>query len=250
MGLTTARLIIDPPQDGVWNMSLDQALLESMDDDPQITLRLYRWTPATLSLGYFQKNHERSEHALSSSLPVVRRASGGGAIVHDDELTYSLFVPTVGRFSNGNRDIYDLVHGCAIQVLSEFGIRANLYVQAEEQSPPNPNPFLCFQRRADGDLILGGFKVGGSAQRRSKSAVLQHGSFLLATSKHAPELPGIKEISGVTLNIDDFADRFVKAFGSAKSLQFVKWEIPARVAQRASEIGKSRFGNETWTKNR
>src|SRR5262245_32066382 len=95
----TVRLIIDPPQKGAWNMAVDQALLESAAASGGVALRFYQWSEPTLSLGYFQPIAARSEHPPSLHSPVVRRASGGGAILHDRELTYSIAAPSeiIGR---------------------------------------------------------------------------------------------------------------------------------------------------------
>src|SRR5687767_13677741 len=90
--MPTLRLLIDPPASGAWNMAVDEALLASAAAGVA-TLRFYTWSQPTLSLGYFQHAHQRDAHAASRSCPLVRRASGGGAILHDRELTYSLAVP-------------------------------------------------------------------------------------------------------------------------------------------------------------
>ena len=91
--MNTARLIIDPPAAGSWNMAVDEALLRSAGESRQLTLRVYQWEQPTLSLGYFQAHERPAEHAASQPCPVVRRATGGGAIVHDREITYSLTAP-------------------------------------------------------------------------------------------------------------------------------------------------------------
>ncbi|MEM6330787.1 MAG: lipoate--protein ligase family protein, partial [Planctomycetota bacterium] len=87
------RLIVDPPQPGARNMAVDEALLDAAAAGAGATLRLYRWSSPTLSLGYFQPLAARAAHPASAGCPCVRRHSGGGAIVHDHELTYSLAVP-------------------------------------------------------------------------------------------------------------------------------------------------------------
>src|SRR5436190_15116613 len=91
--MESLRLIIDPPLIGPMNMAIDEALLESAATDGVATLRLYQWSEPTLSLGYFQAAEERERHQASTNCPLVRRASGGGAILHDRELTYSLALP-------------------------------------------------------------------------------------------------------------------------------------------------------------
>ena len=87
------RLIIDPPLRGPWNMAVDEALLADDVETDAATLRFYRWSEPTLSLGYFQSYADRELHAASRGCAVVRRQSGGGAILHDRELTYSLVLP-------------------------------------------------------------------------------------------------------------------------------------------------------------
>src|SRR4051812_36941289 len=87
------RVLFDPPAEGAWNMAVDEALGEAAAETKIATLRFYGWSRPTLSLGYFQKHDERVAHVGSAGCELVRRASGGGAIVHDRELTYSLALP-------------------------------------------------------------------------------------------------------------------------------------------------------------
>ena len=85
------RLIIDSAGDGIWNMSVDEALLQSAAHESFVpTLRFYQWDKPTLSLGYFQQYEERSQHTSSNQCPVVRRSTGGGAILHHHELPIAL----------------------------------------------------------------------------------------------------------------------------------------------------------------
>lgn len=102
-----ARLIFDSPQNGVQNMALDQALLDECQEQP--VLRFYRWSQPTLSLGYFQKHQQREGHQPSIDCPMLRRSTGGGAILHDHELTYSLLVP-LALVPKRSADLYDVVH--------------------------------------------------------------------------------------------------------------------------------------------
>src|ERR1700690_2091076 len=93
LSLTRCHLIVDPPGEGAWNMALDEALLEAAQNEGIATLRFYSWREATLSLGYFQGAADRRLHQASADCASVRRASGGGAILHDCELTYSIALP-------------------------------------------------------------------------------------------------------------------------------------------------------------
>src|SRR4051794_22517252 len=91
--MIACRLIVDSPADGAWNMALDEALLIDAETSGVASLRFYSWREPTLSLGYFQRHTDRAGHAASAGCLLVRRASGGGAILHDRELTYSIALP-------------------------------------------------------------------------------------------------------------------------------------------------------------
>jgi len=201
-----ARLIIDDAANGAWNMSMDQALLETANSTGLVTLRFYTWSEPTLSLGYFQSHLDRVHHPSSQACPMVRRKTGGGAILHHHELTYSLCVPAQHRWSKQNSDLYRLVHRAIIELLAQDSITAHLFGEVDEpilachskdQLPVatiDNRDFMCFKRRAEGDIVLDGHKVVGSAQRRLRNALLQHGSLLLFGSKFASELFGIKDL--------------------------------------------------------
>src|SRR2546421_118466 len=77
------RFVVDPPADGAWTMAVDEALLEATERDGLATIRFYEWSEPTLSLGYFQAHAERRLHTASAACTLVRRTSGGGAILHD-----------------------------------------------------------------------------------------------------------------------------------------------------------------------
>lgn len=113
-------LLVDPPQDGLTNMAMDEALL-SLAAVGQLgpTLRFYGWSPATLSLGYFQRRADRAQHAPSAGCAMVRRASGGGAILHDRELTYSLVLPAGHSLAAQPKPLYRAVHQSLVDLLAE-----------------------------------------------------------------------------------------------------------------------------------
>ena len=247
-----ARLIIDPPCEGVMNMAIDQSILETTAVSGQTTLRFYSWNPATLSLGYFQKLEDRAGHTTSMKCPVVRRSSGGGAILHDDELTYSLCIATKDSIAKANAELYDIAHLAIKSSLAEQGIVVELFegTEGESKKASKDDPFLCFERRADGDLICDGAKIGGSAQRRLKNALIQHGSLLLSQSKFAPELPGLKEKSGIEIDVDLLIDAVTEKLEASLELQFSKGKLTASESQRAAEIVQEKFSAENWTARR
>ena len=187
----TCRLLIEnEPQSGAWNMALDEALLEAAVRRGESILRVYRWSEPTLSLGYFQKSIPTDLPQALHALPRVRRLSGGGAILHHFEWTYSCAIPRVHPLAKRTEQLYEVAHDALIRSLSEFGVRARLRGDATENAA-----FLCFLRGDPRDVVVSHHKVAGSAQRRRRGAVLQHGSVLLRHSPLATTVPGIVDLS-------------------------------------------------------
>lgn len=244
--MTPARLIIDAPMPGTWNMALDQALLESTDQRGAITLRFYRWSEPTLSLGYFQKFETRQTHAASLDCPIVRRSSGGGAIMHDHELTYSICVPESNRWSKASDQLYDLVHQQVINLLAEHKIAANLVGDAVSSTADNQS-FLCFQRRTTGDVVVDAAKVCGSAQRRLRNALLQHGSLLLRTSAHAPELLGLQELTGQSLDYETACQGLADRIATTLEFDLATQSPSPNELAAAKVIERERFNDSGWT---
>lgn len=247
-------LLIDLPASGAWNMAVDEALLEAAATGGQSTLRFYQWRQPTLSLGYFQSFTERDAHPPSLGCPVVRRISGGGAILHHHELTYSLTIAN-GRLSSGERNaLYRVVHESLIAALSNWKIKAYLVTcgYTDEASPCSrkgeKQPFLCFQRRARGDVLVEEIKIAGSAQRRLQGAILQHGSVLLARSRFAPELDGLKERTGAILPAEELIQAWLAPLAEDLRYTWQIGELPQITRQRAEELAAKKYALPDWTK--
>jgi lipoate-protein ligase A len=240
-------LLIDPPASGAWNMAVDEVLLEAADAEGQCTLRFYQWEEPTLSLGYFQTYSDRWRHQASGRSAVVRRASGGGAILHDRELTYSFAVPNCHPLAADRLGFYRAVHLALIEVLADWGIEATLH----SQSPPTTSqPFLCFQRRSPGDVVVGGVKIAGSAQRRSRGAVLQHGSVLLARSAAAPELDGLKELANKSIEPESMIEKWLEKLTKTPPEMVKNGLLTASQRGRAAALAVEKYGTAAWTETR
>jgi lipoate-protein ligase A len=237
------RILFDPPASGAWNMAVDEALLEAAADERSCALRFYRWEEPTLSLGYFQVYDDRRRHAASASCPVVRRASGGGAILHDVELTYSLAVPNRHPLAVDRLRTYRVVHQALIDVLADWGVPGEWFVGDSRREA-----FLCFERRSSGDVLVGGVKVAGSAQRRRRGAVLQHGSVLLARSDAAPELDGIKERTGMVIRVEELMEAWSARLAGVLAVAWQPALLPDAQYRRAAQIAAEKYATAAWTK--
>ena len=228
-------------------MAVDETLLEAAWSRGACTLRFYQWLRPTLSLGYFQSAEAIEDRWRRTAL--VRRASGGGAIMHDAELTYSLVVPPDMSLSRRPSDLYRAVHLGVVACLSAYGIEAYLNDTADDM-PAADLPFLCFARRSEGDVLVSGHKVCGSAQRRRRGAVLQHGSILLRTSPEARGIPGLDEITGVEIDASEFADAMTRELAVRLGLSLEKRRISAHETDRAGSIVSQVYGCKAWLQRR
>ncbi len=245
--MTECRLLIDPPQHGAWNMAADEALLEWSGRTGKVALRFYLWEEPTLSLGYFQAYEARKQHPPSAAAPSVRRASGGGAIVHHRELTYSLVAPRADPLGVGRLRLYEQVHAALIDVLARVGLSARLCPGGCRSAA---EPFLCFARRAPGDVLVGPHKVAGSAQRRSRAAVLQHGSLLLERSPAAPELPGLLDLAARRIEADLLRDAWIAELVGRLGLRWNREALSDFERDRARELVQEKYAADRWTIHR
>ncbi len=236
-------------------MSIDQAILQRCQPDDPPTLRFYGWQPATLSLGYFQAATDRRRHPASVACPVVRRSSGGGAILHDRELTYSIVLPVdfLARLGPAMA-VYRMVHQAVIECLGDLAIVARRHgddaVAAGEQQTAQQEPFLCFQRRTAEDLTVSGYKILGSAQRKSRHAVLQHGSLLLAASPAAPELPGLLELVSKRVEPGPFSAQLAAKLGNQLRVRWSEGELNNGEANDLASIASEKYASLDWLNKR
>jgi lipoate-protein ligase A len=206
-----------PPHDGPWNMAADQAWLE-LSDVP--VLRVYRWTEPTVTIGYAQNLAK-----LAGSLPawpVVRRWTGGGVVLHDNDFTYSVIVPAVHPWSQTNPlDSYRLVHESLAKALDDGSRLAGMEDLIE-------NPF-CFVAPALHDVIRDKVKVAGAGQRRGKLGLLHQGS-----------------VQQVQL-MEDFWLRWA---GQLAKNVLVKEAMTEAMIERANELSQKRYSLSSWLNER
>lgn len=228
---------------GPRNMAADELMLELVTET-EGWLRFYNWSVPTLSLGYFQPIADRQKHPASAQLPVVRRSTGGGAIVHHREVTYALAIPNGPPWHSATPWPCRMHQSIAL-ALGRNGVKAIC-----SEGHPSDGEYLCFRHHAQGDVVVKGAKIVGSAQRRRAGATLQHGSILLMASHHAPELKGIFEMTNLILNSAEIADAIRERLRAEPYWRMERKPFPSdwrdRVTQRAAE----RYGNDEWTYRR
>jgi lipoate-protein ligase A len=230
-------------------MAVDEVLLESAAEAGQATLRFYQWSEPTLSLGYFQYHHERRKHIPSRDCALVRRQTGGGAIMHDREWTYSLALPVAHPLAADATRLYDAVHEGLRVTLARWSIEVNVLREASGLAA-HQQPFLCFERRAQGDVVCERAKICGSAQRRRRGAILQHGSLLLARSAHAPELPGLREITGKKMEHEPVDNHWAAEIASSLGHQLAEGRLAELQMDAARTLTLEKYSGFAWTERR
>ena len=256
------RLIQDAPGDGATNMAVDEAILRAMAEEKAgPTLRLYTWAPPCLSLGRGQPVDDADRGALRAvGYDLVRRPTGGRAILHIDEVTYSLIVPHDDpRVLGSVVESYRRLSGALIRGLEHLGvpdIEADQRVDAGAEEGP-----VCFEAPSDYEITAGGKKLVGSAQMRAQGVVLQHGSIplqgdigricpLLAQHPDPDRVrvraTTVERAIGRRVDWREAAAAVIAGFGQALNLELSAGNLSEREQATAERLRREKYGTETW----
>jgi lipoyl(octanoyl) transferase len=264
------RLIINSVGKGDWNMAVDEAILEFVAKkiEPP-TLRLYAWNPYCLSLGHAQPIEDVDRFALSQrGWDLVRRPTGGKAILHADEITYSIAAPEDEPSVSGTvLESYKRLSQALLLALEELGIEAD----AKPKDPANRhttiNP-ICFESPSDFEITWSGRKIIGSAQARRLKGVLQHGSIPLfgnitrivqvlnysspselkiSAALLANKACTLFDITKYKMSWHKVAKAITDAFSNALNIKFIQESFSRGELERAWELVENKYGNEEWT---
>ena len=242
--MNAVRLLPYAAADGPHNMAADETLLEAAVGG-RASLRFYEWSGPTLSLGYFQPQSARLSNPGLAGLPWVRRPTGGAALVHHHELTYALALPGGPPWQARGESWLTRMHAIIAEALAGLGAAPESVAQETKQGD-----VLCFLHHTPGDLRIGRAKVVGSAQRRQRGALLQHGAVLLAASPFTPALPGVADSAGRRLAADAVAaavaDRFVRR--TAWRLEPSDWTDEEH--RRIDALAAGKYSHPAWNAKR
>jgi lipoyl(octanoyl) transferase len=243
---TICRLLPFATCNGPANMANDETLLTTAGCG-SASFRLYAWSEPTLSLGYFQPTALRETDPLLAALPFVRRCTGGETLVHHHELTYALALPPDSEWQARARPWLCRMHDVITIALAELGV-SNISCPAGEKKL---GKVLCFLHQVPGDLICGGAKVVGSAQRKQRGALLQHGAILLAQSPYTPALPGLQELAGFDpRRLDELRTALLDAFSNETGWRLEPADWTATERATAAELADTKYRQASWNRKR
>jgi lipoyl(octanoyl) transferase len=265
------RLLYTPPAAGAWNMAVDEAILEAVASGGSLpTLRLYRWEPPCISIGYAQPTSDVDLSLLNRyGWNLVRRPTGGRALLHTDELTYSVIAPIKEpRVAGSVLDSYSRLAQSLLVALQTLGLPA----QAQEKSDAgnstrNTNP-ICFEVTSNYEILIGGKKLIGSAQARRKGSVLQHGSLPLcgdlsritkvlhfeneqlrseAAERLLQHASTVELVLGFTVPWEQAASAFSLAFSQNLNINFEIQPLNLGERKRTSSLVEEKYNHPNWT---
>lgn len=254
------RLIDSGPLDGPGNMALDEALLACFDPGSSLPLlRVYGWSSPAFSLGRFQKPEEvvDLEGCARDGIPVVRRVTGGGCIFHAEELTYSI-VCTPGQIADivGVKESFRRLCGFLLLTYRRLGLSPDFAVD----SPARPARFgertpLCFAGTEEYDILVGGRKLGGNAQRRSRGLIFQHGSIPLqpALAQAKPYLrcalpSGATSLAeaGVSLAREALKEQLMTSFEVHLGISLRGSAPGGEESDKAGQLREAKYCTDSW----
>lgn len=264
------RLLITPPARGAWNMALDEAILEHMGRGESIsTLRLYAWEPACLSLGHAQPFAEVDTSRLQArGWEVVRRITGGRAILHTDELTYSVIAPNDEPAIAGTvLQAYNRLAQALLLAVKNLELPVEINTGVAQNDILHNNP-VCFEVPSTYEITVNGKKLIGSAQARKKEGVLQHGSLPLtgdlaricealifeneaaraeASKRLLARAATVESALGRAPSWETSARSFVQAFEAQLGLSLKRGELSESESKRIDELVKEKYDHPWWT---
>lgn len=272
------RYIVTEAMSPAMNMAVDEAILQ-LHSEGKVppTVRFYTWDPATLSIGYFQKaiKEINLEEVQKRGLGFVRRATGGRAVLHDQELTYSVIVSEEHpRMPSGVTEAYKIISLGLLHGFQNLGLAAEMVSLASEEEKEkytSPGSSACFDSPSWYELVVEGKKVAGSAQTRQKGVILQHGSILLDMDVellfsllHFPsdrvkqrmmdnfrqKAVTINEVSPRPVSLQEAIEAFSKGFATGLEVELVPSALTDEELALAEELARTRYATDEWNLRR
>lgn len=258
------KLIIEPkPLRGSLNMAVDEFLFQSLTGEPLTFVRFYQWERPTASMGCMQKIEKviDLDFCQRNGIDVVRRITGGKLVLHHQEITYSVCSSDDETFSKTLPGSYKLISQALMAGLEKMGIEPS----SADQAPPfyAKSDLPCFSHPAQDEIEVNGKKIIGSAQKRTGTEFLQHGSIPLAHDedllkavsllKESPaeiRMTSLSEVLGRTVDFGWAVERLVEGFEEFFRVRFGSLKFMSADQEKILEIQRQKYGNDDWTLRR
>lgn len=267
--MNRVRFIQSGHQDAALNMATDEALLCSfIPGKSRAILRLYGWTPPALSIGVNQDPEKilNLKALENDGVDFVRRPTGGGILLHDEEITYSIVTNTSNLDLNDSvKNSYEKITSFLLLAYRAFITQVDFAKNLGPIEKANPSiSEICFSRNEGYDILALGKKLGGSAQKRSGSLILQHGSIPLAFNSQKlsryvhPAIQGstfenitsINEIAGENITFEEMTNVLSQAFCLHFNIELVESELTNQEKNLTQQLEKTKYAAKEWNYRR
>ncbi len=255
------------PGTPAYNMAMDEALMNwQRDTGMPPVLRFYSWLPAGITVGFFQKLNGSIDldAAAKRGIPLVRRQTGGKAVLHDQELTYSVVIPEQHpSMPKSVKEAYVVISKGLLEGYRNLGIQAEL---AEKKKRAAASSAVCFEEPSWHELTVAGKKAAGSAQTRKQGIILQHGSIPLdldedklfelfiypseavkekARNAFRKRAVAINDLVEAPFTLEQVKQAFKQGFENGLGIRLEKFEPPPEMIEQV-RILEEKYAGEEW----
>lgn len=258
----TARLVPFKRRDGRENMAIDEHLLQRHGPSGIPVLRLYGWQPPAITLGRYQGIDRLDLEACSrDSVPVVRRITGGGAIYHDTEMTYSVVWPDHSESGSGSIEgSFERINAFILETYRSLGLSPAYAKDCTAGDNSAGRAHFCFSGNENYDILINRRKIGGNAQKRVRGSLLQHGSIPLAVDAGRAQRyfrdridPGnftaLNEACGRGVSTEELIGIITAAFSSVMEADLFERELDGREEETVRALLNERYSLDSWNYN-
>jgi lipoate-protein ligase A len=266
------RVIQEGRGEAAWNMAVDEAIAESCRQGlSPPTVRLYRWTRPALTIGYFQKISPdiEEEACRTERITIIRRITGGRAVLHGNDLTYSVTSGVhVPELPNNIRGTFLAISRGLIEGLLQLGLQAESVRSPDRGTGRSP---ICFMSASWYEITCNGRKIIGSAQRRWADGMLQQGSLLLdfdpfvfnklfhfsdqtqrerMIEECRNRIGGLNGLLPTRVSPETVSKVIVSGFEKGLGIQFIPTGLTPLELERAHQLTQTKYSDNSWTRNR
>lgn len=255
------QLILDKkPLSGSWNMAVDDFLFRSLGEEPQTYLRFYRWERPTASLGYSQNVRRVIDvgYCQKNGIDIVRRMTGGKLVLHHKEVTYSLCSSDSQIFTSTLVESYRLISEALMRGFEKMGLKPCL-----ADAPPDSyvkGSLPCFSYPARDEIEVHRKKIVGSAQKRTGSKFIQHGSIpleedegllesvsALEKNKNKVRMISLSQALGKKVLFDWAVERLISGISEFFRIDLIPKVFSPEEKKLISKVQEERYANKGWT---
>jgi lipoate-protein ligase A len=260
------KLYITGKSDPYYNMALDEFLLSKYEEERIPALRIYGWQESAISIGFNQQVNDAVylKHCKDLSIPIVRRITGGSAIFHFDEITYSIICSEQDiNCTAGIRQSYYIICSFIISFYENLGFSAHFNAEYKPNPLPKQQSTFCFSSCEVYDIIINNKKIGGNAQKRRKEIILQHGSIPISLdykliNSLIKDIPRnisdiatcLERLLHVKLDFEFLQNLIIKAFAQKFSVMLKPTVITPMMDVELTKLISNKYRTDDWNYNK